>query len=201
MSFKFLHVTDQTTLNKVYRFRYKVWCEESNILDRSNYPDQQESDQYDDYADHFAIFDEHDEVCACIRLIHHSPIGYPTANYLEYDHEKYVFKDKRMAELSRIFVDSSHRSIKQTKLFFTGFTKYLVYPKLKEYKIDYCYGALEKQFLKLLNIYKIPYRSIGNAKFYYGGNRHPSVMSVKELEECNPELTAEHKSQKNHLHS
>ena len=188
MKYHFLVVDNEELLNKVYRFRYKIYCEESNALDPRNYPDKKEMDSYDIYSDHFAVFDSEDKICATMRLIHHSPIGYPTANYLEFDKAIHCYHTDKIAEMSRIFIDAKHRNMRETKIFINGIVKGLAYPKIKQYGIEYCYGALESRFLKLVNMFRIPYHSIGDAQLNYGKNRHPSLLSIRELEEQNPDL-------------
>lgn len=188
MQYQFLHVTNPEILDKVHRFRYKVYCEESDALDPNNYPDKKEIDAYDEFSDHFAIIDSEREVCACMRLIHHSPIGYPTANYLEFDKKIHCFHEEKIGEMSRIFIDRKHRNMHDTKIFINSIVKSLAYGKIKEYGIEYCYGALESRFLKLVNMFKIPYISIGEAQSNYGKNRHPSILFTIDLEEQNPQL-------------
>lgn len=188
MHYQFLHVTNQELLDKVYRFRYKVYCEESNALDPNNYPDKKEMDEYDKYSDQFAILDTDGEVCCTMRLIHHSPIGYPTANYLDFDKEVYNYHKDKICEMSRIFVAQKYRNMKDTKIFINSIVKSLTYPKIKEYGIEYCYGALESSFLKLVNMFKIPYYPLADAQLNYGKKRHPSILYIKALEFHNPSL-------------
>lgn len=188
MEFRFVEVRDQALLDRVLRFRYEVWCVEKPILDSECYPDGREKDNYDDYADHFAVLDENDEVCATVRLIHHSPLGYPTANYLEFDNTLYSTNVNKVAELSRIFIAPKNRNMKETKVIIQGLIRQQIYFKLREYGIDFTYGALEKGFQKLLKIFKVPYTILGDAKEYYGGQRHPCIMNTIDLEKNNPDL-------------
>lgn len=188
MQYQFLNVQDQELLNKVYRFRFKVYCEESDALDPDNYPDKKEFDAYDEFSDHFAIIDSEGDVCATMRLIHHSPIGYPTANYLNFDKKLHCYHEEKSGEMSRIFIDQKHRNMRDTKIFINSIVKNLAYNKIKEHGIEYCYGALESRFLKLVNMFKIPYMPIGEAQPNYGKNRHPSILYTRALEFHNPQL-------------
>lgn len=192
--FRFVEVKNQELLDKVYRFRYKTWCVETKVLDADDYPDQCESDKYDAYADHFAVLDEEANVAATVRLIHHSPIGYPTENYLDFDKSKYRFEREGLGELSRIFIDPKYRNMKDTKVIIQGLIKELIYFKIRDHGIVDCYGALESGFNKLLNIFKVPYITIGEAKMYYGGLRHPSIMHTRDLELKNPGLKEEYRA-------
>jgi N-acyl-L-homoserine lactone synthetase len=188
MPFTFLEIKDPELLDKVYAFRCDIMCDELKILDRTDYPEGLETDKYDPYSVHFAALDANGDVCACVRLIHHSPVGYPTENSMEFDIDTNVFDRDKLSELSRIFVHAKHRNLKETKMLLNGL-KQAVYARGKPLGIEYTYGSLEKSFLKLLNMFKYPYKSIG-AEQDYGGKRFPCIMYTKELEEENPHLSA-----------
>ena len=185
--FKFLNVTDAEMLHKVQRFRYKIYCEENYLKYSQSSVDDREIDSYDDFSDPFVVLDEQNEVAACLRLIHSSPIGYPMDNELIYDRSKYLFKREKVAELSRIFIASKYRNYRDTKFLMRNLLFKLVYPKIKKYKIEYCYGNCELAFLKLLQKIKIPYKSIGEVQPSYGRMKSPSIMYTDELEVLNPE--------------
>jgi N-acyl-L-homoserine lactone synthetase len=184
--FTFLEVKENDLLNKVYEFRCTIMCDELKIVDRADYPDSREIDKYDPYSEHFAVLNANGEVCACIRLIHHSPLGYPTENNMTFDIDKNIFDRDKLGEFSRIFIGSEYRSLKTTKRLMEGI-KRVGYLKLKEMGIEYSYGALEKSFLRLLNMYKMGYEPIGKEQ-KYGGQRLPCILYSKKLEEDNPEL-------------
>ncbi len=187
MNFTFLEVTDCDMLEKVFAFRYKIFLEMfPEYLQTYSLPDKKERDKYDPYSIHFAALDENNEVCATIRLIHNSPLGYPTENGMVFDKNKFD-KDK-LGEMSRIFIGDKYRNIKTTKIIMQGLKK-LMYFKMMELGIEYAYGSTEKSFLRLLRIYKIPYHSIGEEQEHgYFGSRLPSVLYTEQLGNDNPEL-------------
>ena len=123
-----------------------------------------------------------------MRLIHHSPIGYPTEKFID-PAKIEAYKEEKRCEMSRIFIARPYRNLRQSKFFINGIVKNLAYKKMKEYGLEYCYGALEKSFLKLVNMYGIPYHPIDKAQTNYGKIRYPSLLIVKELEEKNPDIT------------
>lgn len=187
LEFEFLEVNSNELLDKVYRFRYKILCEELKVFDRNSYPYQKETDQYDPSSIHFAAVDENGEVAACVRLIHHSPVGYPTENGMVFDIDKNIFERDKVGEVSRIFIDSKYRNFKATKSIMGDIKKY-VYLKMKEKGLLYTYGALEKSFLRLLRMYKMDYETIGKVQKYGGELRFPAILYTKKLEEDNPIL-------------
>ncbi|WP_345985632.1 GNAT family N-acyltransferase [Sulfurimonas sp. HSL-1656] len=186
MTTTFVEATTQEELEKVFAFRYKIVCEKLGVDSLDYCEPGRETDEYDAYAMHFAAFDEQGEVAACVRLIHNSPIGYPTANHMRCDIDQSAFEPHKVAELSRIFVNAEKRGIQETKRLFQGL-KEIVYLKGKALGIEYTYGGLEKPFLKLLNMFKYPYKPIGEEQDYVG-RRYPCIMYTRELEAENPEL-------------
>ncbi len=186
MKYHFLHVKNKEILDKVHRFRYKVMHKELGWI-KSN-SNNKENDAYDDFCEQFAILNSNGEICCTVRLIHHSPIGYPTEKFLDLTQPQYQFDRDKLAEMSRIFIDPKHRNMRETKIFLITLAKSLVYEKMKEHGIEYCYGMMEKKFIKLVNMFKIPYQAIGELQQDYDKFKHPSMMLVKELEKLNPQL-------------
>jgi N-acyl-L-homoserine lactone synthetase len=186
MQYRFIHVTDEEILDKVHRFRYKVMHEELGWIKANE--NAKETDAYDDYCDQFAILNCVGEICCTMRLIHHSPIGYPTERFLNLEQSKYQFDRNKLAEMSRIFIDSKYRNMNETKIFISSMVKSLAYEKIKEHGIEHCYGMLETKFLRLVNMFKIPYQPISKLEHDYDKLKYPSMMHVKELEKQNLQL-------------
>lgn len=187
MNFTFLEVTDKDLLQKVFAFRYKVFLEiYPHYLQNLDFANNLEYDKYDAYATHFAALDKDGLVCATVRLIHNSPIGYPTENGMTFDNS--MFKREKLAEMSRIFVDAKYRDLKKTKIIIEEVKKFM-YVKMLEIGIEYSYGSLEKSFLRLLRIYKMRYHIIGESQLHGEfGLRYPCILYTKELGCDNPEL-------------
>jgi len=187
MNFTFLEVTNCDMLEKVFEFRYKIFLEMfPEYLQTYSLANEKEHDKYDPYSIHFAALDKDDEVCATVRLIYNSPIGYPTENGMIFD--KDIFERDKLGEMSRIFVDSKYRSIKTTKIIIQEVKKFM-YTKMMKLGIEYTYGSLETNFLRLLRIYKMCYTTIGRGqKHGYFGLRYPCILYTKQLGTDNPEL-------------
>jgi N-acyl-L-homoserine lactone synthetase len=186
MQYRFVHVTDDEILDKVHRFRYKIMHEELGWIGAN--ANKKERDAYDEYCDQFAILNRAEEICCITRLIHHSPIGYPTERFLDLTQPEYQFERDKLSEMSRIFIDPKYRNMHETKIFISSIAKSLAYEKMKEHGIKYCYGMLEQRFLRLVNMFKIPYRPISGIEQDYDKMKYPSILHVKELETLNPQL-------------
>ncbi|MBU1641996.1 GNAT family N-acetyltransferase [bacterium] len=192
MSYQFIEVTSEKELEKVYAFRYQIVCEKLGVDELDNCEFGRETDEYDAYSEHFAAFDENDEVVACTRLIHHSPLGYPTTNHMNYDTDTWHFDSEKLGEFSRIFVSPKLRSIQELKPLFDTL-KVVGCAKMADLNIAYTLGALEKSFFRLLHMLHFPYKQIGGLQPYIG-QRYPSIMFTDELRAANPELFSESNS-------
>ncbi len=186
-NFTFLEVSDKELLDKVYEFRYKVFMEiYPEYMKSLDLPDNKEKDEYDAYSAHFAALNERGEVSATMRIIYNSPIGYPTENNVKFANS--MFAREKLGEMSRIFIDSRYRSIKTSKVIMDGFKK-LTYSKMIDLGIEYTYGYLEESFLRLLQMYKIPYQTIGEKQEHPEfGVRYPCIMYRDELGKENAKL-------------
>ncbi len=194
MNFTFLEVKDSELLGKVFEFRYKILLEiYPEYIEASNLLDNKEYDKYDTYSTHFAGIDNEGEICATVRLIYNSPLGYPTENGMMFDRS--MFERDKLGEMSRIFVDAKYRNIKTTMDIMDGLKK-LMYSKMMKLGVEYTYGSLEESFLRLLRIYKITYITIGEKQEHRPfGFRYPSVLYTKQLGADNPHITEQWGSQ------
>ncbi len=177
--FNYIEVKDKALLQEVYKFRYNIFNEiYPNYIEELSLENNTESDKYDKYSIHFVVLKDK-EICANVRLIYHSPIGYPTEEALEFD--KSSFNRNHLGEISRIFIKKEFRNLKDTKKIIDGLKKNL-YHKMLDLNINYTYGLLEKNFLRLLQIYKMKYEIIGKCQVYkVFGIRCPCILYTKKL--------------------
>lgn len=189
--FYFFEVIDENMLERIYRFRYDIVCEELGFFDKSLYKDKKEKDKYDKYSTHFVAVNDSFEIVATTRLIHHSPIGYPTTEHLQIDKDIQEFlhlKYESLAEVSRVFIAKKFRNMHDTKYVMTKFIKEKVYFKMKDVGVEYAYSAMEMRLVRLLRMFKIDFKIIGPLQEGYGSPRYPCLLDVKKLEWDNPML-------------
>lgn len=187
MNLTFLEVTEKDLLKKVFEFRYKIFLEiYPEYLNNQDFTDYEECDKYDPYSIHFAGLDKYGNVRATVRLIHNSPIGYPTENNMTFD--KNQFQRDKLAEMSRIFVDKNFRNMQSTKNIIYEVKKFM-FVKMMQLGVEYSYGSLEESFLRLLKIYKMCYHTLSNKQSHgFFGSRYPCVLYTKQLGADNPEF-------------
>lgn len=193
--FKCIEAKDEELIKEIYRFRYKVALEEDILPEGKEFKEAYEADEYDKYSIQYAFFDKNSEIAACVRLIHHSDVGYPAQNSLKIESvekKKLMLYDEKMqtAELSRIFIRKDCRGIKNTRKII-DLVKLNAGVKMKEMGVICSYGALEESFLRLLLILKMPYRIIGPYQMYGNRMRAPCIMFTDEMMELNKELFLE----------
>ncbi|MDT8338729.1 MAG: GNAT family N-acyltransferase [Sulfurimonas sp.] len=193
MNFTFLEVCDKELLERVFAFRYKILLETyPEYIQVFKFPDAKEYDKYDNYSVHFAALDDDGKVCATVRLIHHSPIGYPTENSMTFDNS--MFEREKLGEMSRIFVGAKYRNIQTTKKIIQA-VKTFMYIKMMKLGIEYTYGSLEESFFRLLRIYKMNYEIVGKKQMYeHVGLRYPSILYTERLGIDNPEIVGLYRS-------
>lgn len=91
-------------LDKVFQIRYKVYTE-VNYMDKEEFPDQKESDEFDKISTNFLVwYPKTGQVVGAIRAIPDSNIGYPMENIFNLSDLR-----KDLRENSRNAVEVSRR--------------------------------------------------------------------------------------------
>ena len=104
--------------NKVYKIRYRVYCDEFNFLPPSNYPNELESDEFDEESPNCLINHRSGNAAACVRLVFASKDGQRRPMPYELLGENMVSDDMldaygatkdNLVEISRLAVDGAFR--------------------------------------------------------------------------------------------
>ena len=184
--FKDIDINDPL-MEKIYKFRCEVLCDELKYFDLKNFPDKKEKDLYDNNADHFVALDENSELVAYVRMIYYSDKGFPLENNMKIYKEYEKIPKNKIAEVSRMFIKKEYRGYKQSIYILENFLKLFVYKKAKEKNIKYLYATLQRNFMKLLKVINMHFKIIGPLQ-EYGGKRFPTILSIKDLEKVRPDL-------------
>lgn len=195
LGFKFLCVDDhKDLLQETFRLRYNIYCHEAEFLDDTDYPDEIESDVYDDHSIHFAALDNTNQVVGTLRLIFDSEHGFPLETHCpNYDRSKITFPRTQLAEISRLAVSKSWRRRRNDGLY--GLTSYnsngdsetpehikrkrkrpiivfglykQLYLESKRRGITHWYAAMEQKLNHTLNKFSFEFEPIGPEHDYYG---------------------------------
>ncbi len=183
--FTFKVVDNQELMDEVFCFRYEIMHGELKFIDANK--KKMDVDVYDRHAVHFVALNDRDSVCATIRLIYNSPIGYPVENNMELNIDVDALDRLKFAELSRAFIAKDIRSVKNTKYILDNFKKLMIHP-VREHGIEYMFAALEVDFLNLnKRILKMNFQKIGEPTEYVGF-RYPCLLKTEDLVRDNPFL-------------
>ena len=115
MSFKVIRASDENELKRVYRLRYKVYCEEWGFEDPEKYHDRQETDEFDKNAVHFAAIDDLGKTVGTIRLILFSPDGFPIEKCCDINSSGKELRVEYAAEISRLIISRTFRKRTEDK--------------------------------------------------------------------------------------
>jgi N-acyl amino acid synthase of PEP-CTERM/exosortase system len=183
--------TEPALMAQFFNLRYQIYCEECQFLPANNYPDHQESDEYDAHAVHFGAFNLKGEIAGYVRLVR------PEA------HQLFPFQlhcpnlmpgitlsaPGDSAEVSRLMVHPNYRRRRGDQLsgVNTGQQAALLSQELRNnspqillslYRqiynfsrfnhINYWYAAMEQDLAQVLNHLDFQFEQIGLKANYFG---------------------------------
>ncbi len=172
-------------MHEIYRFRYRIFCEEIHMLDPKNYPDGEEKDEYDPFAEHFMILDDKNDIVGTFRLVLNNPLGFPGLNHMHLESLLETYDADRLAEFSRIAIAKNHRGLRNmislVKLLLKRGCIYL-----KRKKIDFVFFAVEDAFYRIIMMTRLPFKKVAGGIEYFGKERNLLIMDYNELREKHP---------------
>lgn len=207
---------EPTLMAQFFALRFQVYCEECQYLPVDNYPDREESDEYDAHAVHFGAFNLMGEIAGYVRLVR------PDAN------QSFPFQihcpnlmpgitlhtPADAAEVSRLMVHPNYRRRRGDQLSGVN-TRPETQPLSPEMRnnspqillslyreiynfsrsnhINYWYAAMEQDLARVLNHLDFEFEQIG-LKANYFGPVAPYLADLRETQvrvgKNNPELLA-----------
>ena len=174
---EFRQPKDEQEMEQIHKLRYSVYCVEKGFLSKEDYPGGREYDEYDQHSAHFLAVDTDDdgEILGTLRLILNSELGFPVEKLFSL---KRPINDRaRTVEMSRLIVAKQARNI--TLQILMGLSRE-VYWYAREHEVEDCYAVLEDPLLRLLKRVGLPFRVIGEEKWYMGAYTTPTFLSVSE---------------------
>ncbi len=113
--FEFSVIDEENLLYSSYALRYQVYCLEKRFLSAKDYPDEQETDIFDNNSIHVGCTDKSDSLIGTLRLVLPSHRGFPLFEHCElFDKYKNLADPNNpalvtAAELSRLAIMKSRR--------------------------------------------------------------------------------------------
>jgi N-acyl amino acid synthase of PEP-CTERM/exosortase system len=156
-------------LDAIHRLRYQVYCLERQFLDLGAHPEGRERDEYDRHSVHFAATDETGEVVATVRLVLHSPLGFPLERRAaELAPAFHTLPPARTAEISRLILASEHRgtTVGDPRLLFSLLKE--LYEEGRRRGLHGLLASMEGRLARLLRRLGLPFAPIGPEMEYFG---------------------------------
>lgn len=169
---------NDTERNVILHQRHTIFVEEFQFFSPREDGQLIESDQYDPYALLLGVWENDQLIASCRYVLPNHQLGLPTLNNFFIDSEKFL-SDAPTAEISRITVAPKYRTFKKTLKVLQTMQKKIDQISI-ENNITQLVGAVELNFLRLLNCASLPYQSIGPLKYVIGAERTPVLLNVNE---------------------
>lgn len=210
--------TPAADLDELYALRYAVFCEECGFLPPSDYPDQRESDAYDDRAVHIAARDSEGRVVGTTRLVSAAPDQpFPFESHCATFTEFQPPDPRDAVEVSRLAIRRDYRRRSgdtldgvnpehlagrrepetqgaekrvNAPLLLLGIYREM-YRYCRDNDIRYWYAAMERPLKTVLRVYGVVFEAIGEEQDYCGPVT-PYLADLRKLEQSvgrrDPEL-------------
>ncbi|MBU4369400.1 GNAT family N-acetyltransferase [Patescibacteria group bacterium] len=166
-------------IEKAYRFRYKIFCEELQWLPLNT--SEKEFDEYDQFSIHFGVFSKDGKLVGYGRFILPGSDFMLEKEFKDLLNNHIIRKQRDTVEVSRISIDKILRSTGSFNII-TMLLYKLMYRWSIKNKIRYWYMAIEPNYLKLLQKF-FPCKQIGDIKFYQPNTATTAaLLDLKEAE-------------------
>lgn len=193
-------------LECAYRLRYDVYCIDQAYLDSSRYPQQRETDIYDDQSTHFFAHNLSQELVGYVRLVHFDPQRrFPWQLHCRELLPGVSLPDgERCAEVSRLMVRRDYRRRKtdlvagvdtaaddreaegqderrsrSPQIMLSLYR--LMYQHCRPAGIRYWYAAMERPLARVLQSMGFTFNRIGDEVDYFGPVA-PYLADIEQLE-------------------
>lgn len=179
-------LTTKKERHYVHLLRHKIFCEELGW--RLKAINRLEIDEYDEVATFFGVFNIHNKLLACLRLIPYEATFMLEKDFRLLIDERYrIRKDPDTAEISRLCILSearkyTHKIFQRTSMFlYKG-----VYLWCLKNNIKFLYLVVEKKIHRLLNIKGFPCHPVGKPAIMADGvTAIAAIMNWREFEVLN----------------
>lgn len=193
---------DPDLLRASYALRYQVYCLERGFLPAERYPEQIETDEFDEHSIHMGVVNARGELAATARLVRLTIAGLPCFDHCTFYSGVNVLRDldRRVIEISRLAVSRSYNRREGDAHFsLQGATRAgsaerrgggtlvmtlykAIYQTSKRRGITDWMAATEKSLHRLISRSGFPFRQIGPETDYYGPVS-PYLLDLSELDD------------------
>ncbi len=158
--FRFIQATSPELKRAIYQLRHQVYVEEYGFEHPEDHPDGLEMDAYEPHSISLAVLDDTDMVIGTVRLVLHSPQGFPIEHavpHLDFIGDKPA--PCYIAEISRLAISPAYR--RRIEDGFYGVESYLRQEEggvLADYKARRQQYERRKRPVIVLGLYRLLYQ-------------------------------------------
>jgi len=196
--FLFSTIDAANHLEEVFRLRFEIYVEELGFLSPEDYPFPKEIDKFDAASVHIAAINPKNKIVGAVRLVFHSPLGFPLEDHCNYP----IFWGRRfperqcVAEVSRLVIHKQYRRKILHPVF--GFSSintglcdeinpiilglYSIGHQIsRERNITHWIAAMDSGLVRLVKRRGFMFQPIGETINYYGKVR-PYIIEIEEIQ-------------------
>ncbi|MDZ7798491.1 MAG: GNAT family N-acyltransferase [Patescibacteria group bacterium] len=176
--FIFYTTDSKSELEKIFKLRYEVFCEEFSYIDKDKHPGKKEKDNYDDKSVHFILREKQTRnLAATVRLILNSEMGFPIEKNMKIEVDILQKNRSKLAEISRLIVAKKYRKHFLLLALIKG-----MYTFVKEKNITHVFAVMDDNLYPILIKLGFPFKKIGPPTLYQGITT-PFILDISEMEE------------------
>ena len=201
----FKKVDSPELLKESFKLRFQVYCKECNYIKEEDYPQQYETDEFDEDSLHFAALNTQKILVGAARLILPKVEKFPIELHCPDLKVNPTFDRTKSAEVSRLVISKILRQRSDDGLHYGshvedtepqedgmgGFFRRVrpmafglyreMYHESKRQGIRYWFALMEKKLWLLLKIHGFVFKPIGDEVDFYGKVR-PYLSDLVEME-------------------
>jgi N-acyl-L-homoserine lactone synthetase len=154
--------------------RYQVYCEEMGFLDKKDYQERQETDEYDKQSIHIVV-QVGDKLAGYARVILPNHKDLPIFSHFDIPKEE---DPKHACEISRFMIASIYRHKAETRREVFRLLAEEILKVIEEEKIRVVYAIVEEWLLKSLRKRGYNFEQINEGHFHMGAVTLPIKLAV-----------------------
>ncbi len=166
------------SVEKIFSFRYNIYCLVDKLLKKEDYPDKKEFDEFDKYSVFLVAFNKSDEIIGLLRVVKYSKHTFPTIEEFKLDNALQHIKKDKTVEISRFMIRPDYR---KTLLIYYLYKAAFIYSK--KHGINFWIGCVEDWFLKSFKGILGDIKMIGEPVFCFNAVNYPFIINLNSLEE------------------
>jgi N-acyl-L-homoserine lactone synthetase len=169
-------------LLQVYQLRYQVYCLEKRFEPVEKFPEQLETDEYDNHSINLIALKD-SMILGTVRLINDNPMGFPVERYCGFDFSRHGISRENTVEISRFIISRENAKIVNVRSCdIIASILSTIQKETRDMNTVYLCAAMGRGMQKLLSRIGIIFFQAGPLVDYHG-LRAPYVSGIRLIEE------------------